>query len=120
MLTYDELVNQANKLPLSERLSLLETIAKSVKDEVTNSPSKLSKEEKDLKEKNKPDQKDLLPLEQIEGMLKPKGPMYSDEDVEEILPLKKLRGILKPDGPIPSDSDLEDARYQYLAEKYGL
>lgn len=117
MLTYDELVNEANKLPLPERLSLLESIAKSVKDEVNQTSSKSGK---NLEEKNKHDQKGLLPLDQIEGMLKPKGPMFSDEDVEEILPIKKLRGILKPEGPIPSDSDLEDLRYQYLAEKYGL
>jgi hypothetical protein len=94
MLTFDELVNEVTRLGLRERLSLLEVLAKSVKDEVI--PSLVLKQTRELEERQNlsiPGKK--IPVEQIYGMLKPDGPMLSDQEVEDI-------------------------RYQSLAEKYHL
>jgi hypothetical protein len=94
MLTFDELVNEVTRLGLPERLSLLEVLAKSVRDEVI--PSLVSKETRELEN----------------------GQNFSSPGKK--IPVEQIYGMLKPDGPMPSDQDVEDIRYQYLAEKYKL
>jgi hypothetical protein len=33
-------------------------------------------------------------------------------------PAEAVRGMLKPDGPMPTDQELDDLRVQYLLEKH--
>lgn len=74
-MTYEQVVAEAMRLPARERLRLLEVIAASLQ---TERPAPL-----------------------------PRG-----------VPAERLHGILKPDGPMPTDEELMDDYVQYLIEKY--
>lgn len=75
-MTYQELVLAITQLPLNERLLLLEAVARSLREELTPPPEK------------------------------------------NVTPFESLRGILKPNGPMPTDEELERLRDEYLLEKY--
>jgi hypothetical protein len=64
-MTYQELVTHIRRLPLHERLELLNVLALSLKDEL-----------------NPPGQHGST-LERIRGIAKPEGPPPTDEQIEE-------------------------------------
>ncbi len=74
-MTYEQVVAEVMRLPAQERLRLLEMIAASLQ---TERPGPL-----------------------------PRG-----------VPASQVEGILKPDGPMPTDEELKDDYIQYLMEKY--
>ena len=74
-MTYQELVAEITRLPQEERLGLLEVLTQSLREE-------------------------LAP---------PGGHGPS---------LHRVRGMLKPDGPLPTDEELSDAYTRHLIEKY--
>lgn len=76
-MSYNDLVSEIKQLSMNERLELLEILVHSL-------------------------QEDLSPA----------------KPVHEGSALERVRGILKPDGPMPTDEDVKDAYAEYLAEKY--
>ena len=75
MLTFDELLSEIKRWPLDERLRLLEALSNSVREEAANKPSTPKKSR-----------------------------------------IMELQGLLKPEGPIPSDEQLKEAYTDYLNE----
>ncbi len=74
-MTYEQVVVEVMRWPVEERLRLLEVIAVSVQAEHVDSV--------------------------------PRG-----------VPAARLRGLLKPEGPMPTDEEMEEDYTRYLIEKY--
>jgi hypothetical protein len=90
-MTYGEMTLELTKLPLKERLALIEMLTRSVREEliswsVTDQPVEL----------------------QESAALRPK-PGSS---------LSRVLGMLKPDGPMPTDDELKEDYIKYLTGKY--
>ena len=76
-MTYREMAVEIERLPLNEQLALLEALTRSLRKALTQS---------DTKEPGKS--------------------------------LKLVRGMLKPDGPMPTDEELKQDYTDYLIRKY--
>ena len=76
-MTYQELVAEAERLSLDERLLLIERLARSIRQELSS-------------------------------------PAHRE------LSLRLVRGMLKPDGPMPTDEELKEDYTNDLMQKYGL
>ncbi|HLF28572.1 MAG TPA: DUF2281 domain-containing protein [Anaerolineae bacterium] len=76
-MSYKEVVTQAVRLPLKERLLLLESLTRSVREELMERP-----------------RTEAHTLPQL------------------------VRGMLKPNGPMPTDDELKEDYIDHLIEKY--
>lgn len=76
-MTYRDIAAEFKQLPINERLLLLEELVRSLR-------------------------RDVAATMKLQTRAAP----------------KLWRGMLKPIGPMPSDQELEDAYVEYLAEKY--
>lgn len=74
-MTYQKLVTEIQRLSVSEQLALLEVLTRSLRNE-----------------------------------LQPRAGSISSA--------KRVRGMLKPDGPLPSDDELKNDYTNYLIQKY--
>jgi hypothetical protein len=68
MLTFDELLSEIKRRPLDEKLMLLEALNNSVQEEAAA---------------NKPATPKKSRIMELQGLLKPEGPLPSDEQLKE-------------------------------------
>ncbi|HMF56182.1 MAG TPA: hypothetical protein VK619_07535 [Pyrinomonadaceae bacterium] len=93
-MTREQLIEEIRRLPLEQKLKLLETISRSVREDL------------DSKQERNPD-----------AASKPK--QINEGSGENRVPVShRLYGILKFDGEPPTDEKLKDAYADYLLEKY--
>ncbi len=88
-MTHEELLKEIMQLPLKQRVELLATISRSLREELLTSGGS--------------------------GAIPGKEPSEADEQSERerrLGAVERLRGILKTSGPPPSDEDLEDMRLE--------
>ena len=96
-MTHEELIREVMQLSLKQRMELLETISRSVSEEI------------------QPREQRGSVVSRLRGIAKPDGQPLSDEAV----PLsQRLYGILKFDGDPPTDEELKNHYADYLLEKY--
>ena len=76
-MTYHDMAVEIERLPLNEQLALLEVLTRSLRKTLTQSDAKKSGNS-----------------------------------------LKLVRGMLKPDGPMPTDEELKEDYTNYLIRKY--
>jgi len=76
-MTYNAIVSEIAQMPLNEQLMLLETITRLMREEVAVKSKRKSRSS-----------------------------------------LNRMLGILKPDGPMPTDQELKDDYTNYLIKKY--
>jgi hypothetical protein len=76
-MTYHDVAVEIERLPLNEQLALLEVLTRSLRKTLTQSDAKKSGKS-----------------------------------------LKLVRGMLKPDGPMPTDEELKEDYTNYLIRKY--
>jgi len=94
-MTHEQLIEEVKRLPLAQRLELLEAVSRSLREEL---------------EPSKADQI-ATPRETTQ--------VETQDSEHSTIPLsQRLRGILKFDGDPPTDEEVKDAYADYLLEKY--
>ena len=88
-MTTTEMAGELEKLPLAERLALIEMLTRSVREEIASTT--------------------VQPDTQHERVAIQPRPGSS---------LSRVLGMLKPDGPMPTDEELKEDYINYLIRKY--
>jgi len=91
-MTREELVEEIRRLPLEQRVELLEVISRSVREDWgagEGTPADAADEADE-----------------------------ADEHADRLSAVRRLRGALKFDGPPPSDEEVKEIITDYLSEKY--
>ena len=92
-MTQEELIQQIERLPLEQKIGLIEAISRSLREELAQSKEGAPDGETETKQAEVSEQ-DGVPISQ------------------------QLRGILKFEGEPPTDEEVKDAYADYLLEKY--
>lgn len=87
-MTREEIVKEAQQLPLAERKAAVEEISRSIQEEIQTNGSAAT------------NSKQLISLE------------------DKLAAFHRLEGMLKTDAPPPTDEELKEDYINYLAEKY--
>ncbi len=122
-MTVKEIVAQAERLPLNERWQVVSELLRSLQSETLAA----------VADKKQPagQADDEFSAVRMRGILKPVGPIPTDEEIKEgesaearqrrlasIPPLRAVLGILKPEGHIPTDEEIKEDYTNYSIRKY--
>jgi hypothetical protein len=89
-MTRQEFIEEIRRLPVAERIALLEAISRSLREE----------------------------FEATDAASDASAPDASDERERRLGAVRRLRGALKFDGPAPTDEEVREIITDYLIEKH--
>lgn len=95
-MTQQQFIEEIKRLPVAERVALIEAISRGVREDLKSHKESLSTR---------------MPSE-------PDGAQAQDGGQEKVPLSQRLYGILKFDGDPPTDEEVKDAYADYLLEKY--